>query len=462
MSSLDDKQIPQAPTMADVVVSLRALFHRRETGTIRILASGSIWSLLAQIATKASVLVFTICAARSMNLDQFGLLMSLQASALLVVALWDFGTSTMLSREVATTALSPQNAVTVAAQTRIAALPLAIFAFALLLLVLGVPKNGLVVTLAMAGVIVAGSWSTALLGVLQGQLRFRPMYLSQAFGRIVTAVLAVAILIWKPASSLALLSICLLVGEIVTLQFSRRSVAVGANWQQSVRSLSSGLANLKLSAPYLLNTVFNILYSRMDIVLVSIFAGVATAGIYAPASRAQDVLMIVPATVSAAIMPWIAKTSFAESNPRSALRVCIAASALSVLLSTVAILLLYMAPSRLVQSVLGAQFSDSVSAIRLILFSIPIIAFATPFFSAAVALGGAKYLNFAYGAALLVTVVGNATLASKYGAEGAAAVAVARDAIAALLGVGIAIAIFHRAFTRTQLQVQEAGHVPVA
>jgi O-antigen/teichoic acid export membrane protein len=199
---------------------------------------------------------------------------------------------------------------------------------------------------------------------------------------------------------------------------------------------------LRSSWPYGLNGAFYLVYNRLDVVLVSIFAGASQAGVYAPASRIQDALFILPITATVAVVP-IAAQQFGRDHDVVALRrTAMTALGLSLCLTLPAVIFVFLTADDWLPRVLGEDYQGSVEPLQIIIWSLLFVAIASPFFSVIVAAGRPQWLNYAYGGAFAFAFIGHALIDPNYGATGAAAVSMLRDVVGCGIGMFIAFRLF--------------------
>ena len=424
------------------MASATSLLHRwRASGTLRPLLSGSAWSFLMQSVAKASVLLTTLIGARLLGVDDFGLFVALQAIVFVSVSAWDLGVSPMITRDVAAGEAALGPLLRRALVARLWLLPLWLAVFAGGAAVLGVRGGE---PLAAAGLFAVAAlvhgFAVLLDAGLQGQLRFRGAALGMSSGRLLFSGAALLVVLLDPRQPLTALAGAFLVGSVVTpvvqLLALRRWHDAGARQVADVRGITrSTTACLRRSLPFAMNGFFNLVYTRMDVVAVSVLAGATQAGLYAPASRFQDALLLFPMTGVAALTPIAARRYAAEGQGdgvRGPLRISMLLSLCLTVPPVVAVLVL---ARPLVDIALGAEFAGSVGAVRILALSMPFVAVGAPITAALIAAGRAPATTFQFATGLVVTLAGLLLLAPRWGAEGAAWAAMSREPIIA--GVGL-------------------------
>jgi O-antigen/teichoic acid export membrane protein len=255
-------------------------------------------------------------------------------------------------------------------------------------------------------------------------------------GRLTSA--ASAILVWRlgiePAGPA--LAIALLVGELVAL------VGIALVLHVEPRSVAFAPAEpttvlLRRALPLACNGFFNLIYNRLDVALVLLLAGSAEAGLYAPASRIQDGLYLLPASAVAALLP-LASRRFAtgEGEVRRLLLVSIGLS-LAVTLPAVGVVLLLARP--LVEVLLGGEYAAAVAPVRILALSVPFIALSTPVVSTLLATDRAPATTAMFATGLVVSLTGLAILTPAGGAVGAAWASLLREPAISLVGTWLVL-----------------------
>ena len=138
---------------------------------------------------KVAVLATSLIAAEALSPGQFGRYASLYALTFFAAAVWDFGVSTLLTRETAAGRLTPRQALLEALTLRLKAAPVLIITHAAGLLLIGSALPiGIVATIAFCLTSVASGLNAILLAGLRGGLRFGHASFALAPGRWVSAI----------------------------------------------------------------------------------------------------------------------------------------------------------------------------------------------------------------------------------------------------------------------------------
>jgi O-antigen/teichoic acid export membrane protein len=405
----------------------------------RLFRAGA-WSLVSLTGAKVCVAAALVLTARLLPVTSFGVLVEVQAVAVFVPSVWDLGVSGWLLRDVAAGVHEPGGALKSAARARALTFVVPLIIWTLVLALLPQARNspGLVALFFLTSICIG---SSALLGaLLQAELRFGLSTAGTLAGRIVT-VLALAILTLTKTHDLVATAGSYTVGEFVILAvfattLRRRLVAPAVT--------TPFRAVLRKSRPYALNGIVNVAYNRADVLTVGLFGGTLAAAQYAPASRIQDALFIVPSVVGMSLMP-VAAHRWQRPDAAKALKRAASLGALGSAAITIPVVLavFFLAPS-LVPFFLGHAYDGSLAPIRIIIWSAIFVAIAEPYFSILYASGAVRDLNRVYLQIGLVSILGQAVLSHTFGAVGGAIASAAREPLAVYLGVATTRSVMRR------------------
>lgn len=404
----------------------------------RFLVTGSGWIALTHIASKVALLVTVIVGARLLDVEEFGLLMSLYAVVLIASVVWDLGTSLMSARDVAAGELSLILAIRMILKARAWTLPLwaAVFACGVWAVGEGHPDMPWAVGL-LALVSVAHNLSTVLEGFLHSQLHFGRSALAIAFGRAIQLLCLVPLIHLLGDRPFLALSAVFVVGEIVSLlllAWALRSCS-DPNPGRDAHNVSGAVrSTLARAAPYGLSGLFTLGYGKADLILVTILAGAFQAGLYAPATRLQDALMIIPAVVGTTMIPLSARAATGSRFAPSSMAVFQRGLRLSLAVSVAGAVTGFIAMPWLLPFVLGPGFADAVTPARILIWSIPLASVQATFLATLIGHGRASATTVIHGVALLSTGLAHLGLDGRYGAVGGAWASLSREPIALVVG----------------------------
>jgi O-antigen/teichoic acid export membrane protein len=408
----------------------------------RPIVFGSAWSLLAQASSKLSIALGTLVAARMLGVEDFGFFAALQAAALIAASLWDFGVSRMLMRETAAGTVSLRPVLRRAFITRLWLSPIWLFVYGGGAYLLGGQTEGRLWATILIGVAgMSFAFSMVLDGGLQAHLRFRHAALALSAGRVVFAAGAILIGAFKLEEvALPALATSFLLGELATLLLlllATRSLLSTDGDDDPIGLAASSRLSLRRSLPYALNSFMGLVYNRGDVILVWLLAGTVQAGLYAPASRIQDALALLPAVAVAGLIPAAASVNSSSGMRRSML---VASMGLSLGLAIPATVATFLLLPALLTALLGESFALALDPSRVLIWAIPFAAAQAPLLSILVAVGRAHDTTLVYASSLCVSLLGHLALDPRFGAVGGAWASFIRDPIALL----VVLVIFYR------------------
>lgn len=405
------------------------------------MTSAAIWSAVGNLASKAEVALLSIFGARDLTGVEFGAFMSWIGLLYIAVVFADFGLTSFLQRQLAVSAVDVRDTFSIAAAVGVVTLaPFAIVA-ALSAFVLGSFE-----LLGPLVVVVLGIWILLALtngicnAAYSGRLLFQKANSLSGAGRAVaTVVMCVHQLFGSPtALSLALIiaggEAIGIVLQVIGLPRQRRApVPV----PRLIRSL----------IPYFLNNLANSTYSRGDVPAVALVAGNSAAGIYAPASQLQSLVLSLPYILSAGTLP-VASRSYRDGGTSRLLKrtmlVTVASSCAAVLICAVLCPLF-------IPLVLGEGFRASVLPCQVVLLSVPLAAAHMVLAQILIGHGHAQITARATVLALAFGLIALLVLGAAFGPIGAACGVVARDAFL--------LVIYLRAWRGVDQQRSEAAPV---
>jgi O-antigen/teichoic acid export membrane protein len=398
------------------------------------------WSVGTDLAAKAAVLVTTLIAVRSLPPSKFGIFVGMSASALMAAALWDFGLSPLLTREVATGYVGIRRALAAVFQLRLKLLPLWLTTFAVGTVVVDrdrtIPLN--VIAGFAAASLVFGCHS-ALLATLRGRLGFRSSGLATAYGRLLTAGLCfIGIGLLGLQRPLEILAWTLCGGEILTLILAARALLSESSGPQHQGHAGRVSITLRAAAPFCANGILATAYNRFDVIILAALASVQQVGYYGPASRIQDALYLMPSAVGIVALPLVA-ARYAGDGGRERVRrltqrlivvglaVCVPITALVFLLTPL-----------LVRVVLGPSYGGAVKPTQILIWFLPFAAVQAPLLSALAGTGHAGDTTKVFVATFVTAIVLHVLLDGWLGATGAAIASLSRDPVAVVVAVLLA------------------------
>jgi polysaccharide transporter, PST family len=397
------------------------------------------WSASTDLASKCAVLVTSLVAVRSLQPSSFGVFVGMSATTVMAAALWDFGLSALVTREIASGHVGPLQALAAVLRLRSILWPLWFAAFAIGALVIDRDRSvPLSVMFGFAAASLAYGCHSALLAVLRGRLRFRSSGLATAYGRWLTAGLClIGVGILRPHAPLPVLAWTLCFGEVLTLVLAARAVLAELNdpWNQGP---DHGLLTLKAAMPFCANGVLTMAYNRFDVVILAALASVQQVGFYAPASRIQDALYLIPSSAGLIAFPFVAGAYAAHGGPERVERITRRLIALGVAVSIPVTVVVFLSAPLLLRLVLGPQYGDSVTPTRILIWFLPFAAVQAPLLSALAGSGHAGDTTKVFAVTMATAFALHALLDGSLGATGAAIASLSRDPAAVVVALLLA------------------------
>lgn len=401
-----------------------------------LLLRGTGWVALTQAASKGALLLTVVIAARLLDVAEFGFVMSLYAVALIASEIWNLGTATMTSRDVAGGELSLHLGTRSLVRTRVHSFPLwaAVFLIGANLIHID-HAEATSALLLFALVSCAHNASTALEALLHSQLRFDRAAMAATFGRVFQLLCLPLFFLLLPERPVTVISAAFFAGESAVAVLLLRSVrALPIEADRDEHGVSTSVRRAVARAlPYALSGFFKLGYGKADLILVTSLAGALQAGLYAPATRLQDALMLIPAIAVGTLVPLSAR-AVGTASSKDAESIFRHGLAVSLGLSTTAAAAAFILIPWLLPLVLGPGFEGAVAPARILIWSIPLAAAQASVLASLIAQGRARATTVIHGTALLVTVLAHLALDRRYGAVGGAWASLAREPIA--LGAG--------------------------
>lgn len=398
-------------------------------GTVA-LAKPVTWLMSGDALSKLALLVTTVVAARAMSPLNFGRYIGLWATAVVAAALWDAGVSTVVTREVAAGRAGVGRALAGAARLRVATLVVWAAVFAVGVTVVLGGSGGGWVAVAFAGASLVFGVNTLLLAILRGQVRFRAAGMTQASGRVVSALLVLLLIPGiEQQRALLLLGVLALVGELVTLG---ASAVLLVRHPRAAAAAGRDRLTLRESLPFAANTLLSTIYNRLDVIIVPALAGAAQLALYAPASRIQDVLYLIPFALGAAALPLLARVAESTADVDRITRQLLALGLWIALPVTV---ITFVFSRWILITVLGGDYAGATAATRILVWFLPLAVIQAPLFAALISVGRAADTTRIIAATFAVAIVMHIALDPTWGATGGAIASLSRDVVAVPLAV---------------------------
>lgn len=394
------------------------------------IASSVTGALVPDVASRLAVLATTLVAARALDPEGFAEFLALLATGLLASVVWDAGTSVLLQREIASGRVPAPWAARKAYRLRVITLPgwMLVFGGGVLVLHRLFDPDSVTVALFACASVAAG---IRLIpgAVLQARLKFALASGSVAAGRWLTTAVAFVSLGVATSSRLQVLALAVLLGEVCALIIA--AVLAYEAHAVSGEPRGAGVMTLRRALPFAANSVMVQAYNRLDILLVAALTTAVQVAAYAPASRLQDALYVVPAAFGVVGLSLLSRAYATAGSTERARRLAgrLVAGGLLVAVPSAAIVCVF-APA-LIELALGSEYFDSVTPARIMAWSVVASVFVAPLLASLAAIDRAADTTKVYGATLGTALVLHLSLDWWAGATGAAIASLGRD-IAAL------------------------------
>jgi O-antigen/teichoic acid export membrane protein len=269
--------------------------------------------------------------------------------------------------------------------------------------------------------------------------------------RLVTLVLALAVLAWKP--DVILLSAAMLIGPFVALTWSlvaaRRLVPLG------LVAPASRAADVRIPvwrefgrdvAPIGVGVVLSALYFRIDIFLLGLWYDTAAVGLYGAVFRIVDALRLFPAAALAVALPALCRATTLRTVTALAVPLALGAGLAGASLAW--------AGGWLVPALFGPAYAAAVPAFRVLLLAFPLMSLNYALTQQLIGWNQQRAFAAVAAVALVVNVAANAWLIPPLAAAGAAWATLATEL--ALTAGCLAVLVAGR-----RRGALDAGRVPV-
>src|SRR6202043_2504545 len=195
-----------------------------------------------------------------------------------------------------------------------------------------------------------------------------------ASGRWFTAALClIGVGIIKPHAPLPIFAWSLCLGEVLTLLLAARALLSELNdpWDQIGEQ---GHLTLRAAMPFCANGVLAMAYNRFDVVILAALASVQQVGFYAPASRIQDALYLIPSSIGLIAFPFVAGAYAEQGGTERVQRITRRLIALGVAVSIPVTVVVFFSAPLLLRLVLGPQYGGAITPTRILIWFLPFAA----------------------------------------------------------------------------------------
>jgi len=379
---------------------------------------------IIQMAGKIMSLFLSLIAiglmTRYLGQEQFGYYITATSFLQIFATLVDFGISLTIVRMIA--AIGVDENKTMSAIMTLRVLSTAVFLSLAVVLIWFFPYDIFIKFGALITVFAffATNIIQALAGVFQKQLKMIEVTIAELAGRIVW-IAAVALVIWLDKGiywMFGTLSVCMLVNLLLQFLFSRKYIV----WRWSV-DIVIWKEVLKKTWPIALSISFNLIYLRMDTIILSLTRTPAEVGLYGATYRVIDILTLLPAIFMGLVLP-VAVRYFSEKNMPELLSLLQKSFDALILFAVPIMAGTFLVSRKLMILVAGQDFAASGGILNLLVAAVIPIFCMTLFGYAVVAIDRQRSIMWGFLIDAVLTMAGYLIFIPMYGYWGAAAMTV--------------------------------------
>ncbi|MBT5337829.1 flippase [Candidatus Falkowbacteria bacterium] len=264
-----------------------------------------------------------------------------------------------------------------------------------------------------------------LTGVFQQKLKMFKLTLAEVIGRVVFVALVV-LAAWLGKNIywiFGAMSIGSIVNLVIVFLYSKKYI----KWRLEF-DFTIWKELISKTWPIALSISFNLIYLKMDIIILSLFRSQGEVGLYGATYRVVDILTMLPAVFMGIVLP-IATKYYLEKNKKE-LRAILQKSFDALMIFAVPITIgTFVIAEKIMIFIAGAEFIPSGEILKVLILASCAI-FATSLFAyAVVAVNRQKTMMWGYLTVAVLTLVGYFIFIPKYGYWGAAWMTVFSEAL---------------------------------
>jgi O-antigen/teichoic acid export membrane protein len=284
---------------------------------------------------------------------------------------------------------------------------------------------------------VAVSLSQYIVVVMQERLATLRAAISEVIGRVV--MFAVVLLTVQANLGLGGMYAAVTAGSIAGFVMTYFLARALAPFPLSF-DLSRWPGLLRMAAPLILLTIFQIVYFKVDTLLLSWIQGDGAVGLYSAAYKYIDVIVTFPVLFSSLVLPFVARA--AEANQRALLARRFARALTAVIAGAVPLaVVLALESDRLVVLLSGPEFVTSGALLRILALAVVPLFIGNLATMTLIGYGRASTVAWLFGIAATLGVGTYALTISSFGATGAAWSTVGIEAV---IGITALIAVLRK------------------
>jgi O-antigen/teichoic acid export membrane protein len=391
------------------------------------------WAATGELCGKAALLVTTVEIARGTTPNVFGQFIAYTAVAMVAAGIWDFGLSTLVTRAVASGEVTVRSALKDLIRLRVRVCPIWLLLFIAGMSLVHATQVAVVAPFLVASLLFASH--TGLSALLRAQFKFRSVAIAWAAGRVTCAVATVTLVVAHSSISLSAAGWAFAGGEAVTA-LGLAAVLMGSLSRKAYPA--SQPLRLRDSLPLAANGLLSLAYNRLDVVLLSALAGAAQLTQYAPASRFQDALYLIPFVLSSVALPLMASVLATSSDKRIVGRLAMKLSLGSLVFALPTASVMFVMAPRIVTDVLGSEYRGSVTSVRILIWFLPLSAAVSPILASLIVANRFVDTSKVFAISFTTSLVLHLALDPRFGSIGGAIATLGRDIVALPVATALA------------------------
>jgi O-antigen/teichoic acid export membrane protein len=247
----------------------------------------------------------------------------------------------------------------------------------------------------------------------------------------------IGVSVLEPHAPLPILAWGICLGEVLTLVLAARALMPELNDPRG-QGRYQGRPTLRAAMPFCANGVLAMAYNRFDVVILAALASVQQVGFYAPASRIQDALYLIPSSIGLIAFPFVAAACAEGAGHERVQRITRRLIALGVAVSVPITVVVFLSTPLLLRLVLGPQYDGAVIPTRILIWFLPFAAVQAPLLSALAGSGRAGDTTKVFAVTMATALALHALLDGSLGAVGGAIASLSRDPVAVVVALVLA------------------------
>ncbi|MFZ3166128.1 MAG: flippase [Candidatus Methanoperedens sp.] len=408
--------------------------------TVQRIVKNTAFLTIAEVVTKGLSFVLIIIIARYLGDVGFGKYSFALAFTTLFSIFSDMGFSTLTIREVARDKSLAQKYLNNGSFIK---LILSVITFVLIVILINVMKYPMDTILA---VYIAGGYAiiTSFNQFLRSIFRAFEKMEYEAFVRISEILMIFALVSASIYLKFGLMAIlfCYLIGSMVRLLIT--VLIITANFVKPTFNvdLSFWKESIKEALPFGISGMFVLIYFKIDSVMLSIMKDDAVVGWYNAAYQLIFGLMIISTIIVGVIFPVMSK--YHKDSKKSLKKVFTYASIILFVISIPIVIIVYYFSNDIIISVYGVSYSESINALKILIFVIPIIFLTSLFGPTLESMNKQRTVSIVAGSNAILNIILNYLLIPTYSYKGAAVATVVTEALGLIIMGFIIWNIFKR------------------